>query len=221
MFLDGFCVLNSCVTACCSFEQALMFNGSDPIMRAILAAFIQNLKPGSRDLQYVDPHKRSEPSSKRMLMLVPTRTRIEKYLFNVLDEYCNKENERSLWWDEDRRRNFNPLVGTEGYFSLQWEEKACGKYLCSYFETYAATLDLLQQLLILRQLVEWQLTYSVRIRDMIDLAWGVKASKHQKKTEKEVNAPPPPEHPESKESLRLDPYGQDANRKRFWVLDGM
>lgn len=83
------------------------------------------------------------------------------------------------------------------------------------------TLHLLQQLAILRQLVEWQLAYSNRIKDMIDLAWGVKAAKHQKKADKDANAPPAPEHPESKESLRLDPYGQDVNRKRFWVLDGV
>jgi hypothetical protein len=56
---------------------------------------------------------------------------------------------------------------------------------------------------------------------MIDLAWGVKAAKHQKKADKDANAPPPPDHPESKECLRLDPYGQDVNRKRYWVLDGM
>lgn len=61
-----------------------------------------------------------------MLTPVPTRARIEKHLSNVLDEYCNKENERSLWWDEDRRRNLNPLVGTEGYFSLHWQKKVCG-----------------------------------------------------------------------------------------------
>lgn len=56
---------------------------------------------------------------------------------------------------------------------------------------------------------------------MIDLAWGVKAAKHQKKVDKEANAPPPPDHPESREMLRLDPIGQDSNRKRYWALDGL
>lgn len=56
---------------------------------------------------------------------------------------------------------------------------------------------------------------------MIDLAWGVKAAKHQKKIDKEANAPPPPDHPESREMLRLDPIGQDSTRKRYWALDGL
>lgn len=76
------------------------------------------------------------------------------------------------------------------------------------------------QLVILRQLVDWQLTHCARIKDMLDLAWGVKAAKHQKKVDKDANAPPPPDHPESRQSLTLEPYGQDSARKRYWVLDG-
>lgn len=55
---------------------------------------------------------------------------------------------------------------------------------------------------------------------MLDLAWGVRAAKHQKKIDKDANAPPPPDHPESKESLRLEPFGQDSARRRYWILDG-
>lgn len=47
-----------------SFEQALMFNGSDPIIAAILAAFIQNLKPASRDTSFVQSPPSFRPSDK-------------------------------------------------------------------------------------------------------------------------------------------------------------
>ncbi|KAF8323040.1 hypothetical protein DL93DRAFT_2190016 [Clavulina sp. PMI_390] len=157
-------------------ENALMLPSSDPVMVAILVGFIQNLKPATRD----------------------TEARVEKLLYNILEDFCNKENNRSIWWNEERRRNIHPLLGKEGgFFVLPWLEK----------------------LAILRQLVDWQLTYCVRIKDMLDLAWGVRAAKHQKKADKDANAPPPPEHPESRENIRLDPFGQDSTRKRYWVLD--
>lgn len=72
----------------------------------------------------------------------------------------------------------------------------------------------------MRQFVDWQLVYCTRIKDIIDKAWGVRAAKHQKKSEKEMHAPPPPEDPNSRESLRIQPFGQDSSRKRYWIVDG-
>ena len=102
-----------------------MFNGSDPIIAAILAAFIQNLKPASRDTTYVpssvSPYRLS--GIELISHHFTSRARVEKFLYNLIDEYCNKENERSVWWNDERRRNFNPLVSTDGFFSLSWDKK--------------------------------------------------------------------------------------------------
>jgi hypothetical protein len=69
-------------------------------------------------------------------------------------------------------------------------------------------------------LVEWQLTHSQYIKSVIDVAWGVRAYKHKKKVEGELTGPPPPDDPNSVENLLLQPFGQDINRKRYWILDG-
>ena len=71
----------------------------------------------------------------------------------------------------------------------------------------------------MRQLVELQLEHNADIKSSIDLAWGVQHNKHRKK---ELQDPPPPDSsdPMSKENLQLIPIGQDAQRKRYWVVDG-
>ena len=74
------------------------------------------------------------------------------------------------------------------------------------------------QLKILRQLVEFQLCHGPEIKTIIDRAWGVVHNKH-KKGETTPN-PPPPEDPNSQQSLQLLPLGQDCRRKRYWVIDG-
>ena len=56
------------------------------------------------------------------------------------------------------------------------------------------------------------------IKAIIDRAWGVSASKHKKKNEKEPL--PGPDDPHSQENLQLAPIGQDAQRMRYWVADG-
>lgn len=76
----------------------------------------------------------------------------------------------------------------------------------------------MSQLKILRQLVEYQLTHSAQVREVLDRAWGVKAMSHKKKDQVEA-APPPPEDPFSQTSLLQQPIGQDTSRKRYWVLD--
>lgn len=83
----------------------------------------------------------------------------------------------------------------------------------------AATILLLLQLKILRQLVELQLSHGPEIKRVLDNAWGIVHNKHRKK---EVPDPPPldPSDPNSMESLQFAPIGQDNSRKRYWVVDG-
>jgi hypothetical protein len=79
--------------------------------------------------------------------------------------------------------------------------------------------DPLFQLRILRQFVDWQLTHSVVIRDIIDTAWGTKKKAHKKEAVA-PRPPPPPEDPYSKESIAFHAIGQDQTRTRFWIADG-
>ena len=75
-----------------------------------------------------------------------------------------------------------------------------------------------QQLKVLRQLVELQLTHAPSVKATIDRAWGVVHNKHKKN-----NIPPPlpdPSDPKSRENITLLPLGQDASKKRYWVVDG-
>ncbi|KAF8338290.1 uncharacterized protein EI90DRAFT_3286950 [Cantharellus anzutake] len=125
------------------------------------------------------------------------KAKLDKLVASVVEEFCRSPTERSIWWDYSRGRNVDPLAGTEGFFSLTWDTR----------------------LTILRQLVEWQLTHCVAIRGIIDTAWGVKAAKHTKKTDKQAVAPPPPDNPNSYENLRMIPIGQDSARKRYWIVD--
>ena len=78
------------------------------------------------------------------------------------------------------------------------------------------------KLRILRQLVEWQLSYSVEIKGVIDRGWGVVHMKH-KKTNVEVAQETqrlPDSDPYSKHNLIMVPLGQDAKKKRYWGVDG-
>ncbi|TDL28009.1 hypothetical protein BD410DRAFT_713344 [Rickenella mellea] len=113
----------------------------------------------------------------------------------VLQEYM-KSSERTLFWNDELKTNVDPLQGiVGGFWGADWDLK----------------------LRILRQLVELQLSHHAEIRDTIDRAWGVVHNKHKKK--EGTTAPPDPSHPLSQEKLATVPVGQDAQRKRFWVMD--
>lgn len=67
--------------------------------------------------------------------------------------------------------------------------------------------------------MELQLSHSVDIKARIDRAWGVSQSKSKKKD-------PPANHKDSSEAdtyqdLHFIPLGQDIDRKRYWVVDGL
>ncbi|KDQ20327.1 hypothetical protein BOTBODRAFT_27751 [Botryobasidium botryosum FD-172 SS1] len=157
------------------FEEALLSSGAHPVIEAILCKFILTLRPNSRNVD---------------------AARLPKHLAAVMDE-LSRSSERGVWWNETTRENVNPLAGTDGFFSLDWNLK----------------------LEILRQLVEWQLVHATHIRSLIDTAWGVKAAKHKKRQEGEDRVPPPSGDPNSMENLRMIPFGQDSKRKRYWVVD--
>ncbi len=75
------------------------------------------------------------------------------------------------------------------------------------------------QLKILRQLVEYQLSHAPQIRESLDRAWGVKQMQHKKKDEKAMQ--PQDDDPLSQRNLLMEPLGQDASKKRYWVVDSM
>ncbi|QRV83316.1 hypothetical protein RhiJN_11332 [Ceratobasidium sp. AG-Ba] len=113
----------------------------------------------------------------------------------LLEEFL-RTTERSIWWDDGMAKNMDPFEKHKGdLFTLPWETK----------------------LLILRQLVDYQLQHSVLIRDIIDTVWGARPMKHRKGAKKE--APSPAAEGYTKKQLMIEPLGQDRTRRRFWTLD--
>lgn len=155
-------------------ESALLSQEPNLILSQVLSRFILNLRPQTRNLG-ID--------------------QISSTVANVLLEFF-KTNERTVFWDEDLRRNVDPLTGLEGGF-------------------FAASWDL--KLNVLRQLVELQLVHSADIKAKLDRAWGVAPHK-QKKKESEPSRPKA-EDPFSRGRLQLLPIGQDMDRKRYWIAD--
>ncbi|KAG9074870.1 hypothetical protein FS749_013517, partial [Ceratobasidium sp. UAMH 11750] len=113
----------------------------------------------------------------------------------IMEEFL-RTNERSCWWDDALNRNLDPFAYYDGdLFTLPWGTK----------------------LLILRQLVDYQLQHSALIRDIIDTVWGARPAKHRKGAKKE--APSPAAEGYTKKQLVIEPLGQDRARRRFWTLD--
>ncbi|KDN41457.1 hypothetical protein RSAG8_07407, partial [Rhizoctonia solani AG-8 WAC10335] len=83
-------------------EEALLFPGPTPVLEQVLARFVLNLRPGSRN---------TSPN------LIARTTQ------SLLDEFL-RTNERSCWWDDALCRNVDPFLGHEGdVFTLPWETK--------------------------------------------------------------------------------------------------
>ncbi|EUC63947.1 hypothetical protein RSOL_432940 [Rhizoctonia solani AG-3 Rhs1AP] len=83
-------------------EEALLFPGPTPVLEQVLARFVLNLRPGSRN---------TGPN------LIARTTQ------SLLDEFL-RTSERSCWWDDVLHRNTDPFLGHEGdVFTLPWETK--------------------------------------------------------------------------------------------------
>ncbi|KAG6910536.1 hypothetical protein DXG01_009955 [Tephrocybe rancida] len=157
-----------------SLEEALLLQEPNEILSQVLQHFILNLKPQTRNL---------------------STDQIASTVASVLADYF-KTSERTVFWNEELKRNVDPFEGLEGgLFTASWDFK----------------------LKILRQLVELQLCHTADIKATIDRAWGVSQNKHKKKDA--ATAPPDPSDPKSQEKLQLVPIGQDSKRTRYWVGD--
>ncbi|KIL71682.1 hypothetical protein M378DRAFT_237449 [Amanita muscaria Koide BX008] len=155
------------------FENALMSREPNPILTQLLCNFILNLKPQTRNL---------------------STDQISTTVVTVLSDYF-KSSERTVFWNDDLKRNVDPFEQLEGgFFAADWRFK----------------------LIILRQLVELQLSHSPTIKELIDRAWGVVHHKHKKDA---ATGRLDPSDPCSQENLQLVPLGQDRNRKRYWAAD--
>ncbi|CAE7152644.1 unnamed protein product [Rhizoctonia solani] len=83
-------------------EEALLFPGPTPVLEQVLARFVLNLRPGSRN---------TGPN------LIARTTQ------SLLDEFL-RTSERSCWWDDALHRNVDPFLGHDGdVFTLPWETK--------------------------------------------------------------------------------------------------
>lgn len=76
------------------------------------------------------------------------------------------------------------------------------------------------QLKILRYMVELQLVHSADIKAVIDRAWGITQNKEKRKGAANAPGLPDASDPLSQDNIILQPIGQDASRKRYWVTDG-
>lgn len=126
---------------------------------------------------------------------------IPSTLFSVLHEFLRDKDrlrERTTFWDFDADNNIMPLKDVDGgFWFAPWELK----------------------IRILRQLVDWQLTYAANIRDIIDTAWQVKQKPNNKKKNEPPRPAPDTEAAATRKSLTVTPLGQDVERTRFWIAD--
>ncbi|CAA7265919.1 unnamed protein product [Cyclocybe aegerita] len=83
-------------------EDALMSKEPNSILSQVLANFIVNLKPQTRNL---------------------STDQISTTVASVLAEYC-KSSERTIFWNEDLKANIDPFEGLEGgFFTTDWDFK--------------------------------------------------------------------------------------------------
>ncbi|KAJ7631142.1 hypothetical protein FB45DRAFT_917623 [Roridomyces roridus] len=84
------------------FEEALQSQEPNDILTQVLARFILNLRPQTRNLS-ID--------------------QISTTVASVLEEYL-KTNERTIYWDDDKNVNVSPFQGLEGgFFTADWDFK--------------------------------------------------------------------------------------------------
>lgn len=118
-------------------------------------------------------------------------------LYALIQEFCST-NERSVWWSTVHNKNINPFKSDMDFYTMAWGAK----------------------ILILRQLVEWQLSHNSTTRNWLDRAHGVVRGGHRKRSDDQPRptlVPPDPEH--TREKLEFKPLGQDAARRRYWTVD--
>ncbi|KAF8216032.1 hypothetical protein K438DRAFT_1704971 [Mycena galopus ATCC 62051] len=178
------------------FEEALLSQEPNTILTQLLARFILNLRPQTRNLS-ID--------------------QISTTVATVLSEYL-KSSERTIFWDDQLKINKDPFEGLEGgFFTADWDFKASCTPLLFPLRALTSPFFRVHQLKILRQLVELQLCHTPEIKNTIDRAWGVSQNKHKKKDA--ASAVPEPTDPKSQGQLQLVPIGQDSRKKRFWAAD--
>ncbi|KAG8928559.1 hypothetical protein FRC01_005738 [Tulasnella sp. 417] len=130
-----------------------------------------------------------------------TPDNINAVLRSVVVQYCAKNPlERTVWWMESSKTNAHPFSTEDvDFFAMSWQDR----------------------LVVLRQLIDWQLAYS-NVKEIIDIAWEVKYQRKKKKTNKTLAAefaPPDEDDPMSINNLRMVAIGQDSSRIRYWVVD--
>ncbi|RSH88528.1 uncharacterized protein EHS24_001073 [Apiotrichum porosum] len=179
------------------FERCLMepvAQRPDDILEGVLVRFLQNLKPGLRNVNCTNIQGSLSNYISDMLETSPEFTVWDKpWLPNedARGSCCTTEADRLMRGrlrepDEDRKERVrrNPLKQIEaqggGLFELDWHDRAK----------------------LLRQLVDWQLTHAESIREFI------KERQPTGKRNAEVVDP-----------LKTEPLGLDHKKNRIWSLD--
>ncbi|WRT67967.1 uncharacterized protein IL334_004941 [Kwoniella shivajii] len=189
------------------FERCLvepMANRPDDILESILICFLGNLKPGSRNI---------------------TPENIQSQLSNYINDQLSSTSEWTVWdrgWpinEEDRGScctydRYRSELGRLRYYGepssaraennpiKRMEEKGSG-----IFE-----LDWRERVTLLRQLVDWQLTHSESIRNIIHREFPAKAMDSKAKR-------PPPAEITEKDSIVVKELGLNRDRARVWAFD--
>jgi hypothetical protein len=110
-----------------SFEEALLSTDPNPILTQILARFVLNLRPLTRNLRcvrvVVDP---SITLTLPRRCPAPSSDQISHTVASVLAEFF-KTPERTVFWNDDTRANVDPFVSCEeakgGLWLAPWDFK--------------------------------------------------------------------------------------------------
>lgn len=198
-----------------SLEEALLFSGPHQILEQILARFILNLRPQTRNIGCVS----NRSSHDVCLNVVACSPEVISSTVAAFFAEWMAKGERTTFWDERKMMNLDPFTAQDpnGFFKLSWDLKV---RLLSVWNHISFSNIL--KLRILRQLVEWQLSFSAEIKGMIDRSWGVVHMKHKKSNVELAQETQrlSDNDPHSKRNLMMVPIGQDARKKRYWAVDG-
>ena len=111
-----------------SLEEALLFSGPQQILEQILARFILNLRPQTRNIGWVTLAHRGDACLK-------TTTTSPEVISSTVATFFGEwmaKGERTNFWDERQMRNLDPFAGQDpnGFFKLPWDLKVHLTPLC-------------------------------------------------------------------------------------------
>nr|ODN85338.1 hypothetical protein L203_04947 [Cryptococcus depauperatus CBS 7841] len=177
----------------------------DDVLESVLVCFLSNLKPGNRNLNAEN---------------------IQHHLSSYITDQLISNSEWTVWdrpWplNEENRAScctndpFRSELGRLRYYGEPTWDRAKKNPLKRMEEKGGGLfeLDWRERVRLLRQLVDWQLTYSELIRNIINSSQKSVPKPKKGSSSKNVTKE------EETSSIIVEPLGQSRNRQRIWALD--